>query len=169
MHPSRQPPPSRDALATTQRRLVQLNGAVVAVVTPAKKDLTVTIAKSHQVYLIQYSATTIYYGSHLRNIHVGTKVTGSLVGTTMTAQGISTKVVTRTSTATSGIASPNFGASGPCVGNKYVGNVERFFSGTRGVANLGCRASLTRIGSLARSGRDYPWHSSTLFGARAAT
>ena len=114
--------------------------SLVAAVTPAKKDLTVTIAKSHQVYLIQYSATTIYYESHLRNIHVGTKVTGSLVGTTMTAQRISSKVVTRTSTATSGIASPNFGASGPCVGRKYVGNVERFFSGTRGVARTTCGA-----------------------------
>lgn len=103
-----------------------------------------TIAKSHQVYLIQYSATTIYYESHLRNIHVGTKVTGSLVGTTMTAQRISSKVVTRTSTATSGIASPNFGASGPCVGRKYVGNVGRFFSGTRGVARTTCGATEVR-------------------------
>lgn len=104
-------------------RLVQLNGAVVSSLIPTEKKLEVVRKNTSTTYTIQYSATTMFYGSRLKSIKVGTKVTvaGILTGTTIFAQRISTR--TPTSTSTSGIVVPDFGASGPFVGLKYVGNI----------------------------------------------
>jgi hypothetical protein len=108
---------------STRGTLVQLNGAVVTKVLLGAHRIDVVRKGTNVAYVIRYSATTVFYGSRPTSIVQGTMITvaGILKGTTIWAQKVSTK--RPSSPVVSGIGTPNYGASGPYVGVKYVGNV----------------------------------------------
>jgi len=109
--------------ASTKGRLVQLTGAAVSAVIPLKHRIIVVRKGTSVTYTIQYSATTVFYGSRPKSIVKGTTITvaGILKGTTILAQKISTR--RWSATTISGIGTPDFGVSGPYIGVHYVGNV----------------------------------------------
>jgi len=116
-------PPNTVYLVSNVGRHVQLNSAAVTLVDRAGKSLDVVRKNNSTVFTILYSATTVFYGSRLSAIKVGTVLTvaGVLTGTTLRAQQISTRLAP--TGAASGSIGSSTGPSGPFSGLKYVGNV----------------------------------------------
>ena len=116
-------PPNTVYLVSNVGRHVQLNYAAVTLVDRAGKSLDVVRKNNSTVFTILYSATTVFYGSRLSAIKVGTVLTvaGVLTGTTLRAQQISTRLAP--TGAASGSIGSSTGPSGPFSGLKYVGNV----------------------------------------------